>query len=219
VEHPCNRCGAAVDNNTPFCPACEAPQIRFEPREDAQDAVRLHPATIPPTPVVVSTPGAVPYHAPAAAYDRRRWLRAAIYAGVIGFILSLLPTGPILALPVAGWLAVSFYTRMTRFPLRSKEGFRIGALAGLITFGMMVVIGAIAMTALSVKGELRQTLLEAANRVHTINPDLSPDQLVNYMLTPAGMTVGIVFTGLVLVVLAGFGGLISTLVSGRRLPR
>jgi hypothetical protein len=108
---------------------------------------------------------------------------------------------------------------MTRFPLRSKEGFRIGALAGLITFGMMVVIGAIAMTALSVKGELRQTLLEAANRVHTINPDLSPDQLVNYMLTPAGMTVGIVFTGLVLVVLAGFGGLISTLVSGRRLPR
>jgi hypothetical protein len=146
-------------------------------------------------------------------------LRAAIYAGVIGFILSLLPTGPILALPVAGWLAVSFYTRMTRFPLRSKEGFRIGALAGLITFGLMVVIGAIAMTALSVKGELRQTLLEAANRVHTINPDLSPDQLVNYMLTPAGMTVGIVFTGLVLVVLAGFGGLISTLVSGRRLPR
>lgn len=108
---------------------------------------------------------------------------------------------------------------MTLFPLRSKEGFRIGALAGLITFGLMVVIGAIAMTALSAKGELRQTLLEAANRVHTLNPGLSPDQLVDYMLTPAGMTVGIVFTALVLVVLAGFGGLISTVFSGRRLPR
>ena len=124
-----------------------------------------------------------------------------------------------LALPVAGWLAVSFYTRMTRSSLQSKEGFQIGALAGLIAFGLIAVVGAIAMIALSAKGELRQTLLEAANRVHTINPELSPDQLVSYMLTPAGMTVGIVFTAVVLMFLAGLGGLISAAVSGRRLPR
>lgn len=218
MEHPCNRCGAAVDNNSPFCPACEAPQIRFEPREDAQDAVRLHPATVPPAPVVASASGTQPYRI-AAASERKRWLRAAIYAGAIGFILSFLPTGPILAMPVGGWLAVSFYTRMARFPLRPREGFRIGALAGLAAFLMILVIGVIAMMAPGAKAQLHQALLESANRVHAMNPDLPPEQLVNYMMTPAGMTFGLLFTGVVLMVLAGLGGLLSTVISSRRLPR
>ena len=219
MEHPCNRCGAAVDNNSPFCPACEAPQIRFQPREAAGDAVRLHPATVPPVPIVVPAPNTDPYHTAASARERKRWLRAAIYAGAIGFILSFLPTGPILAMPVAGWLAVSFYTRMARLPLRSREGFRIGALAGLAAFLMILVIGVIAMMAPGAKAQLHQALLESANRVHTMNPDLPPEQLVNYMMTPAGMTFGLLFTGVVLMVLAGLGGLLSTVISSRRLPR
>jgi hypothetical protein len=218
VEHPCNRCGAAVDNNSPFCPACEAPQIRFVPREDVEDAVRLHPATVPPAQVVVSAPGTDSYNT-AAASERKRWLRAAIYAGAIGFILSFLPTGPILALPVAGWLAVSFYTRMARVQLRPREGFRIGAVAGLAAFVMILVVGMVAMMAPGAKSQFHQALLESANRVHAMNPELSPEQLVNYMLTPAGMIVGLLFTCAILVVLAGLGGLISTVVSGRRLPR
>lgn len=219
MEHPCNRCGAAVDNNLPFCPTCEAPQIRFEPREASADAVRLHPATAPPVPIGVSVPATDPYRAATSADERRRWLRAAIYAGAIGFILSFLPTGPILAMPVAGWLAVSFYTRMARFPLRSREGFRIGALAGLATFLMILVIGVIAMTSPGAKGQLHQALLESANRVHAMNPELSPEQLVNYMLTPVGMTFGLLFTCVVFMVLAGLGGLLSTVMSSRRLPR
>lgn len=219
MEHPCNRCGAAVDNNSPFCPACEAPQIRFEPREPAGDAVRLHPATAPPVPIVVSAPATDPYRAAASADERKRWLRAAIYAGAIGFILSFLPTGPILAMPVAGWLAVSFYTRMARLPLRSREGFRIGSLAGLAAFLMILVVGVIAITSPVGKGQLHQALLESASRVHSMNPDLPPEQLVNYMLTPAGMTFGLLFTCVVLMVLAGLGGLLSTVISSRRLPR
>jgi len=161
VEHPCNRCGAAVDNNSPFCPACEAPQIRFVPREDVEDAVRLHPATVPPAQVVVSAPGTDSYNT-AAASERKRWLRAAIYAGAIGFILSFLPTGPILALPVAGWLAVSFYTRMARVQLRPREGFRIGAVAGLAAFVMILVVGMVAMMAPGAKSQFHQALLGVA---------------------------------------------------------
>ena len=186
------------------------------PREAAEDAVRLHPATAPPVPIVVPAPGTNPYRAAASANERKRWFRAAIYAGAIGFILSFLPTGPILAMPVAGWLAVFFYTRMARYPLQSREGFRIGALAGLATFLMMLVMGVIAMMAPGAKGQLRQALLESANRVHAMNPDLPPEQLVNYMLTPVGITVGLLFTCVVLVVLAGLGGLLSTVISGRR---
>lgn len=189
------------------------------PREDAEDAVRLHPATVPAPPIVVSAPGTAPYRAAAAASERKRWMRAAIYAGGIGFILSLLPTGPILALPVAGWLSVSFYTRMARSSLRTQEGFRLGALAGLVAFVMMLVVGMIAMTLPGAKTQLHQALLDSANRVHAMNPDLPPEQLVNYMLTPAGMIVSLLFTCVVLVVLAGLGGLLSTVVSGRRLPR
>jgi hypothetical protein len=153
------------------------------------------------------------------ATERKRWLRAGIYAGAIGFILSFLPTGPILALPIAGWLAVSFYSRMARVQLRAREGFRIGALAGLAAFLMILVVGMVAIMAPGAKSQFHQALLESANRVHAVNPELSPEQLVNYMLTPAGVIVGLVFTGVVLVVLAGLGGLLSTVVSGRRLPR
>jgi hypothetical protein len=75
------------------------------------------------------------------------------------------------------------------------------------------------MMAPGAKSQFHQAVLDSANRVHAMNPELSPEQLVNYMLTPAGVIVGLVFTGVVLVVLAGLGGLLSTVVSGRRLPR
>ena len=77
----------------------------------------------------------------------------------------------------------------------------------------------VAMMAPGAKSQFHQALLESANRVHAMNPELSPEQLVNYMLTPPGMIVGLLFTCAILVVLAGLGGLISTVVSGRRLPR
>lgn len=189
------------------------------PREPDEGAVHLHPGTAPPAPVVVSGPASEPYRAATAASERRRWVRAAVYAGAIGFILNFLPTGPILAMPVAGWLAVSFYTRMARVPLRSREGFRIGSLAGLAAFLMIFVVGVVAMMAPGTKDQVHQALLQSANRVHAMNPDLPPEQLVDYMLTPAGMTVGLLFTCVVLVLLAGLGGLLSTVVSGRRLPR
>ncbi|MGH9648361.1 MAG: hypothetical protein ACRD4E_16270, partial [Bryobacteraceae bacterium] len=30
MEHPCKKCGAEVEDGTPFCPQCRAPQIHVQ---------------------------------------------------------------------------------------------------------------------------------------------------------------------------------------------
>jgi hypothetical protein len=218
VQHPCSRCGAAVDNSSPFCPACEAPQIQFTPHEPDRESVRLHPETVPFSPVQVASATAKE-HVQAVSSARRRWLRAGIYAGAIGFVLNFLPTGPMLALPIAGWLAVRFYTRMVRFPIRPKEGFRLGALAGLVTSAILFVLGTATMSAPGSRGEVRQAMLEMANRAHGLNPQIQPEQFVDYIFSPAGIVMVILLSCVIFVVLSGLGGLISAFISSRRLPR
>jgi hypothetical protein len=223
VEHPCNRCGAAVDNNSPFCPACEAPQIRFEPREDAQDAVRLHPATIPPAPVVVSASGTGPYHAPAAASERRRWLRAAIYAGAIGALLSSIHYGVLIAMPLVGILAVRFY-RSGAFvrSISSQQGFRLGALSGFFSFAMLSFVSAITVVGLGGQTEFRNRMLEVVRQYQAANPDPQAQQVFQYFQTAQGMTVmiigGMLFMCVVFVVVAGLTGMISASLANRRSP-
>src|SRR5690348_5835413 len=53
VEHPCQRCGSAVGDSSPFCPSCEAPQIRFSAREPSLNAVVVASEAGPFAPVRV----------------------------------------------------------------------------------------------------------------------------------------------------------------------
>src|SRR5213078_51745 len=138
--HSCSRCGAAVDDSSPFCPACEAPQVSYVPRElePGQEAPRLHPATVPASP---TPPGVSGYYAPSsrpvATPSHGSFLRAAIYAGAIATLLSTLPLGFIIGLPLAGVLAVRFYrSRGSAQHVAPALGFRLGALRGLFAFGM-----------------------------------------------------------------------------------
>jgi hypothetical protein len=223
VEHPCNRCGAAVDNNSPFCPACEAPQIRFEPREDVQDSVRLHPATAPPPPIVVSTPDTEPYRA-AAANERKRWLRAAIYAGAIGALLSTIHYGVLIGMPLVGILAVRFY-RSGAFvrSISSQQGFRLGALSGFFSFAMLSFVSAIAVVGPGGQAEFRNRMLEVVRQYQAANPDPQAQQVFQYFQTSQGMTVmiigGMLFMCVIFVVVAGLTGMISASVANRRSPR
>ena len=221
MEHPCSRCGAAVDNNLPFCPACEAPQIRFEPREEAQDSVRLHPATAPPTPVLVSA--TEPYPSGTTASERRRWLRAAIYAGAISALLSTIPYGLIIGMPLAGILAVRFY-RSGAFvrSISSQQGFRLGALSGAFAFAILAFVSGITVVGVGGRAEFRNRMLETVHQYQAANPDPQAQQVFQFFETPQGMTVmvigGMLFMCVLFVVIAGLAGMISASVANRRSP-
>lgn len=224
MEHPCNRCGAAVDNNSPFCPACEAPQIRFEAREDAQNTVRLHPATVPPAPVVMSVPGTEPYRAASTASERRRWLRAAIYAAAISALLSTIRFGVLIAMPLAGILAVRFY-RSGPFvrSISPQQGFRLGALSGFFAFGIVTFVSVITVAGLGGQAEFRKRMLEAVHQYQAVNPDPQAQQVLQYFQTSQGMIVmvigGMLFMCVVFVVVAGLAGMISASIANRRSPQ
>jgi hypothetical protein len=72
--------------------------------------------------------------------------------------------------------------------------------------------------ALSTREQLRKTLLDVAERAHSFNPDLSPEQFVSNLMTPAGAITSAVFLCILFVVLAGLGGLVSASISRRRGP-
>jgi hypothetical protein len=224
VEHPCNRCGAAVDNNSPFCPTCEAPQIRFVPREAAEDAVRLHPATAPPTPVVVPAPDPEPYRTAAAASERRRWLRAAIYAAAIGALLSTIRFGVLIGMPLVGILAVRFY-RSGAFvrSISPQQGFRLGALSGFLSFTMLAFVSAITVLGSGGRAGVRNRMLEVVRQYQAANPDPQAQQLLQYFQTTQGMAVmvigGMLFMCVVFVVIAGLTGMISASIASRNSPR
>ena len=221
MEHPCNRCGAAVDNNSPFCPACEAPQIRFQPREAAEDAVRLHPATVPPVPIVVPAPGTDPYRAAASADERKRWLRAAIYAGAIGGLFSIIPAGFLLGIPLSGVLAVRLF-RNARFQVRipPRMGFRLGVLAGGFASGIFAAITLLSFTNATVWKEFAREWVERVHRAEVLNPDPQVRQFFEYLLTRQGMAAGVIvsllLTCVAFVVVAGLAGMASAAISNRR---
>ncbi len=223
VQHSCSRCGAEVDNSLPYCPACEAPQVRFLPRESAEEIVRLHAAAAPLVPVLGPSPGNTPNSA-AAANDRARFLRAAIYAGAIGSLISTLPFAFLVGLPLAGVLAVRFYRRGPFFrEVPPRAGFRLGALSGVLAFAMLVVVRTVSVAASGGGRDFRQGLVEAVHRAQATNPDPQVQQVFQFFLTQQGLTVlmvlSLVFTGVAFLLMAGLGGLVSASISRRRVPR
>jgi len=224
VEHPCNRCGAAVDNNSPFCPACEAPQIRFEPREAVQDPVRLNPGTVPPAPVVVSAPGTEPYRTAVAAGERRRWLRASIYAGAIGGLLSIIPGGFLLGVPLSGVLAIRFYRNgRIQIQIPRRQGFLLGALAGVFASGIFAFVSLLSLKNPAVWQEFTQELGERIHRAEVLNPDPQLRQFLEYFLTQQGTVeaflIGTAFVCVALVLVAGSAGMVSASIANRRSPQ
>ncbi len=152
------------------------------------------------------------------------FLRAAIYAGAIGTLLSTLPLGFVIGVPLAGVMAVRFYRGRSSAQLVAPTlGFRLGALSGLFGFGMLVLVRTITTAVFGGGGELRQAMVDKIHQAQAANADPQAQQIFHYFLTPQGMTVmmilGLLFMCVVFVLLAGLGGLISASLQQRRRPR
>jgi len=197
--------------------------VQFVPREleAGQESPRLHPATVPPAPpVLIIEPSALPLR-PTATPSHGSFLRAAIYAGAIGTLLSTIPLGFVIGVPFAGVVAVRYYKgRGTAPHLTPALGFRLGALSGLFAFGMLVLVRTITTAVFGGGGELRQGMVDRIHQAQATNSDPQVQQMFHYFLTPQGMTVlmlvGLFLMCVMFVLLAGLGGLISASVQRKR---
>jgi hypothetical protein len=211
VEHACYRCHTVVEEGVAFCPHCNAPLIR----------VSL-PEILPPVAGDMRPDVAVSYQG-YPSISKIQWSRAmpvVTLAGLIGAILMMLPGG-ILGPIVAGAMSVAFYRRRTMgIPVTASMGWRLGAASGFVASCILVVLFTVQVAVFHTGGQLRETMLKAVRQAAERNSDPQAQQVVEYLKTPAGIAVTLVFGLFVVlilcVILSSIGGAIGAAWFGRK---
>lgn len=223
MDHPCHKCGQSAEDGVPFCSHCGAPQIRVAvpepPPVERADEVGHG--------LLAGALGA-PSNANASAGALRlpvQWSRAMPPCALAALIAAVVMTTGLVALPVAvlgaGFLAVAFYLR--RIPgttVSAKEGARLGALSGLLCFGMWAILKTLVVALLHQGPEIRKEMLDAVEQTASRYSDPQFQASVEFMRSPAGLTVmmigTLIFAFLACVILASIGGALAGAFFGRR---
>jgi len=199
VEHACYKCGANVEDGVPFCPQCNAPQIRVEGSLVPTLAEERHAPSFP---------------------DRNGlyWsdaLPAAAFAGLIAGLLMFVALGVFgLGLITAGALSVVFYRgRRPAARMTPGLGARLGAMSGALGFVIFGVLSAGGILVFHSGGELRTALLQAIEQSAARSSDPQAQQVMQYFKTPPGLALmvgfSLVFLLVASLVLTALGGAIG----------
>ncbi|MBZ5572995.1 MAG: zinc ribbon domain-containing protein [Acidobacteriia bacterium] len=192
MEHPCYKCGAGVEDGTPFCPQCNAPQIRVAGVSLAQSSE---------LPEVI--PGRLAGTSASAAIQWSQALPSAALAGLFAAFLMFIPLGAFgLGMIAAGVLAVLFYQRHNPANILTPGmGARLGAVSGVLGFGIFAVFIAVAILVFHGGGELRAAMLQTIEQSATRTSDPQAQRLFDYLKSPDGLVVMVLFWLVVVFVL------------------
>lgn len=196
-----------IEDGTPFCPHCGAPQIRVQVPEGAQPADS--PAFIPGTPAEMQPP-AQPVSLSGISLPQQssgfHWGEAfpsIAIAGVVTGLASFLPFGVLWTI-AGGFFAVFLYRRKHfGWPLTSGTGAKLGAVTGLIGYAIFSIVAAIDFT--RPNSTLRQMLTQALQEAASRNSDPAVQDMYHKMSTPEGMAIMVV--AMMIVLFAFFLGL------------
>lgn len=179
------------------------------------------PAPLPP--VVQWPPGHETDHR-VAGRERTVAIRSALNGGVVAAILTTLPFGFILGMPLGGFLAVFFYRRRSwRAEPTPGAGFKLGAIAGLFASAIFGIIVAVMLTVSNQAAELHRQLIERFRGMESRYPDPQQKQVVEFLMTPQAMRVEMIVSAvlmaIVFVVLSGIGGAMAASLLHRKGPK
>jgi hypothetical protein len=213
VEHPCYKCGANVEDGTPFCPRCNAPQIRVAGPE-------------PVTPAAATPEVAIEQYASHAPLSSAlEWSQALPSAGIAvlaAIFLMILGMSAGLGMLAAGFLSVLLYRR--RCPathLTAGIGVRLGALTGGMGFGVLAAILAL-WTAFRSSKEIHDALLNYIQQYAAHNSDPRVQQVLELFNTPEGFTsimiLTLIMTLMAFLIFSTVGGAVGALLLRRKAP-
>jgi len=203
VEHPCYKCGATVEEGTPFCPQCNAPQIRV-----GGISADLSPEIPQPDQHTGS------YH---AGIQWSQGLPSAALAGLAAAFLMFIPLGAFgLGMIAAGVLSVLFYRkRNPGVNLTPSLGARLGAVSGVLGFGMFAVLTAIEVAVFHGGGALREAMQQAIEQSAARSSDPQVQQILDYLKSPAGLVLmmicGLAIFFVLFLIFASLGGAVSAM--------
>jgi hypothetical protein len=211
VEHSCYKCGASVEDGTPFCPRCSAPQIRVAGPEPIAAAGSTVEGAIEQYTSLAPSPFALEW---------RHALPSAGIALLFAILLIRLGMPAVLGMLAAGFFSVLLYRR--RCPathLTAGMGARLGALTGGLGFGVFALILALWSAFRSGK-ELHDSLLNQLQQyaAHSSNPNTQ--QVIELFNTPEGFTfimiITLIMTLIAFAIFSSLGGTIGAFLLQRK---
>jgi len=219
MEHQCYKCGQNIEDGKPFCPQCGAPQIRVAIAETAVEPAHGGDIAAPDLGRELSLEASgVP------ATSLARWYQAqpAALAAGVALLLMLLRLNPFVAALGTGFLAVVFARGRSAGGIRTMAGARLGALSGLLFFGMLTFLETLAVAVLhkgaEVRGQLIDKIQQAAARYP--GPDIQP--FLDFAKSPSGLAfllgASLIFGFLAFIALGAIGGALGASFLGRRDP-
>src|SRR5690349_5303522 len=210
VDHACHQCGREIEEGTPFCGHCGAPQIRIptmeEPATPPMPPGTPGDAQPPAEPVII---GGSPTPAIPVGVDWSNALPAAGWAGALLAIAWLIPyLGYFLWIIGGGVLAVAFYKRRAPHAvITPADGARIGALTGLFGFAGFAALMAVGLLLLRGSTKFREMLQQSMQQAAASNPDPKAQEILAWMTSPAGLA--LMVTLVMVIFLIGFLALSS----------
>lgn len=216
MEHPCHKCGQSVEEGTPFCLHCSAPQIRVAiaepPTVPSADAATMEQVSSA-LPASDTPPGAV---------LPMRWsqaLRPCALAALVAAVLMALHLYPFVALISMGFLAVAFYRqRRPGTVIRAQAGAKLGALSAVLWFGAASIIGALLVILLHKGEEVRNYLISMIQQSASQTSDPQRLAILERFKTPDGLLFLLcfllIFSFLTVIILAALGGALGGAIFG-----
>jgi hypothetical protein len=219
MDHPCHKCGHSIEDGKPFCPDCGAPQIRVAISEVSADAATAADRAVPALPQDMEAgPLGIP-----AAFLPLSWphsLRSCALAAAVAAVPIFFGLNPFLAALGAGFLAVVFFRRGLGAVTSAGSGARLGALSGLLLFGVSTVLQILAVALLHKGAEVRSEMMEKIQQAAARYPGPEVQPFLDFVRSPNGfaimMVASVIFGFVAFVVLGGCGGALAATFLGRR---
>jgi hypothetical protein len=227
MDHPCDKCGHSIEDGKAFCSQCSAPQIRVALPEPVSLSVAGDVSASDLPAFSLGTPGVtgssslgVPALSVGIAWPRA--IRAcAIAAFIAALVMAFGLMVPLLAVLGAGFLAVTFYRRQNPiWKVTAQSGAQIGAVCGLLFFGIAAVFESLAVALFHAGGQVRQKMLEAVQQAASRSADPQVQAAFERLKTPEGLAamlvLGIVFLLVVSIAAGSVAGALTGAFLGRR---
>jgi len=223
-----------IEEGTPFCPHCGAPQIRVAMPETATPE-QYQPAFTPGTPAEMQPPAQpVPLSTlplPGSESDIQ-WRRAfvPVVVGALAMIVGAVvaPGGllKLLAMAAGAAVAVAIYRRRPEVgtTLSGTAGAKLGAVAGLFSYGVLAIVIVIgcSVDSLDVRQQLHAQLQQLQSQADPASRE-TMGQLIQKIDTPEGfaafITAGLAISFVMFLVCGAAGGAISGAVAQRNQRR
>src|SRR5580658_468740 len=220
MDHPCHKCGHNIEDGKPFCSQCGAPQIRVAIPEAVAEP--LPPSNSVLTGLVGETEPRFPGGTISSAHPRWSYtVRPCALAAGVAVVLMFLGLNPFVAALGAGFLGATFFQRHgPGAVVRPAGGARLGALSGLLLFGMSTIFELLAVVILHKGAEIQSEMMYKVQQAAARYPGPQVQPFLDFVKSPGGfafmMVASLIFGLIAFAILGGLGGAVSVGLSGRR---